>query len=318
MRRVLVVWILCCVGLALVVVRQREENYDTNAMYAAARPMPLPPIADRPAPRSLEAFLNARKWNVRNILRPQHLKISYVYANGNYVLRYTYLGGKVGSDSSGTIFANPDNLFPATRATLIFKVRFPTSFDFVRGGKLMGLSLGTVPGGHATGGAWKPKGGSVRLTWKPSDTTPGSAVIKGYVYHAVTRAPGRSAPQTAYDRQGVQTRRVMDVAKSEKKGNDVWYSRGAKISVSKGTWHELALTVVLNTPGRADGVLEIRCTPENGTSVVASVNDFYFRDTGDVLLQEVMLMSFFGGSDQSYAPPRTMAADFKDFKTSIQ
>jgi hypothetical protein len=240
-----------------------------------------------------------------------------VYANGNFVLRYTYLQGKVGSDSSGTIFANPGKLFPARRATMTFKVKFPPSFDFVRGGKLFGLSLATRPGAHATGGSWKPKGGSVRLTWKPSDTK-GQGIIKGYVYHAVQKAPGKSSGKTAYDRQGVNTKRVMDFAKTEKKGNDVWYSKGTKVTVTKGIWHELSLTVVLNTPGRPDGTLEIRCTPENGQTTVATLNDFYFRDTGDVLIQEVMLMSFFGGSDQSYAPSRTMTIDFKDFTFSAQ
>lgn len=307
----LVVGITCCLGLVLLM-RRREELFTAADMYAGARLMPLPPLAR--SSRSVETFLNTRAWNVRNVLQPKNITISYVYADGSYAMRYTYLAKKFGQKAGGTIFANPDRLFPARRATMIFKVRFPQSFDFVKGGKLFGLSLATAPGGHASGGSWSPRGGSVRLTWRPSGS---GAIIKGYVYHAVRQVSGKSPGESAYALQGPATRRVMDPGKKDE-GNDMWYSRGTKIGVSKGTWHELALTVVLNTPKRADGVLEIKCTPENGAPTVATVNDFYFRDTADVLIQEVMLMSWFGGGDASYAPDKNVSVDFKDFKFFTQ
>jgi hypothetical protein len=74
-----------------------------------------------------------------------------------------------------------------------------------------------------------------------------------------------------------------------------------------GRWH--ALGVRLNTPGRADGLLRLwqdgRCAGEQG--------GLRLRDTLALGIEGVFFDVFFGGNDDSWAPPSDIHIDFAEF-----
>ena len=84
------------------------------------------------------------------------------------------------------------------------------------------------------------------------------------------------------------------------------------MSVRKGQWNALSMTVVLNTPGKANGVLKITC---NG--VTRQVNDIMYRDSASVRITETFLSSIFGGSSSAkFGSPRDQFCLFRDFRMS--
>lgn len=87
-------------------------------------------------------------------------------------LRVRYPKDKFGSKDSGASFLV--KLPPKKEYRCSYKMRFPSGFDFVKGGKLPGLA-----GGEATSGGDRPNGGgwSARLMWRSR----GDLVL--YLYH---------------------------------------------------------------------------------------------------------------------------------------
>ena len=96
-------------------------------------------------------------------------------------------------------------------------VKFKTGFDFVKGGKLPGLTGGrsNTGGNRATGDGW-----SARYMWRRG----GEIVI--YLYHMDQRS---------------------------KYGDDLALGR----RFTPGRWHRLTQRIRVNTPGRKDGVIQV-------------------------------------------------------------
>jgi hypothetical protein len=101
-------------------------------------------------------------------------------------------------------------------ALLSYRVRFPSEFDFVRGGKLPGLY-----GGKGNSGGIIPNGAdgfSFRLMWGKD----GAGEVYAYLPSSVKYGTG--------------------------------FFRG-KFRFQRGTWHQVVEEIRLNTPGKSDGVL---------------------------------------------------------------
>jgi hypothetical protein len=108
---------------------------------------------------------------------------------------------------------------PLDAATLSYCVRFPSGFDFVKGGKLPGMFGGTVTSGrHIPDGT---DGWSTRYMWRRG----GAGEV--YAYLPTSVAHGTSL------------------------GRGTWW-------IIPGRWECLAQTVVLNTPGIRDGSVSVR------------------------------------------------------------
>jgi hypothetical protein len=120
----------------------------------------------------------------------------------------------MGPPYGGAQICEPFNSGPQTSATLTYKVRFPTSFQFVKGGKLPGLYGGTEPfsGGHHNADGW-----STRLMWRPE----GAGEI--YAYLAGTSGYG------------------------------LQLGLGSFFWPADGKWHTVSLHVVVNSPGQSNG-----------------------------------------------------------------
>ncbi len=131
-------------------------------------------------------------------------------------LQITYPRRSLGPDEGGAQLKI--NLPEREEVYSEYKVKFPTGFDFVKGGKLPGLASGAANSGHS-----KPNGTdgwSARYMWEGD----GSASI--YLYH-------------------------MDQSRNE--GDYISLNR----KFTRGRWHTLRQYVKLNTPGQRNGVLKV-------------------------------------------------------------
>lgn len=162
---------------------------------------------------------------------------------------------------------------PAERLFLRYFLRFPSDFDFVKGGKLPGLYGGTnISGGHIPNGTdgfstrfmWRSEGQGEVYVYMPSSTRFGSSLGRGSF---------RFAP---------------------------------------GKWHCLEQELELNTPGRADGQVRVWLDGQQ----VFEQGALFFRSVADLRIEGVFFSTFFGGGDESWAPPRDTHADFAAFATA--
>ena len=79
-----------------------------------------------------------------------------------------------------------------------------------------------------------------------------------------------------------------------------------------GEWTTVETRVRLNTPGHNDGIIQ---GWQNGQLVFENYN-LRFRDTWDLHIENLAFSTFFGGSDQSWAPDYDVHIDFDDFVVS--
>ena len=262
---------------------------DGGAPGPGGRPLPVPDLR-----------MNVAPWYIRDIRNRDLLSVETSTGGGN-VLRYNYKKGLAGGPSGAAIYANPLRMFPADSATLSFSVYFPPDFEFVRAGKLLGLSIGQKPGDHASGGEWSPTSGSMRFMWRQPEGD--RAAVVGYLYFAV--AGGASK---AFAKQGPATQGVLEA--EDPSGHNIWYHKGGGMFVRKGQWNALSVTVVLNTPGKADGVLKMTV---NGVS--RQVNDMVYRESASVRINETFLASIFGGNSAAkFASPKDTFSLVRDFR----
>lgn len=161
-----------------------------------------------------------------------------------------------------------------TRACLTYQVLFPDDFDFVRGGKLPGLSGGKRPSGGA-----RPTGDdgfSMRLMWRKT----GDGELYGYFPNM----------QPDSNRGGDQI------------GTGAWQFR-------RGAWTRIDLELVLNDPKRSNG--EARLWIDGAPAIF--LRNILYRQTGAVTIDALSFSTFFGGQADRFAPETDQRAYFKDF-----
>ena len=190
-------------------------------------------------------------------------------------LEVLYPRGGVGPSQTGGQWLA--ELPPRDTYELEYRVRFGAGFDWRRGGKLPGLAGGTVP----VGGIFDPDGFSSRYMWREN----GQLVI--YLYWAgqpsATRAKGRQ--------YGVD----LDCGVRMERGRD----------------YRLRQRVTLNTPGRADGVLEVWVDDRP----VLKRTDLLFRDQPrkQWRIDRFFFSTVHGGNDPTWAPDHDCVVEFDDF-----
>ncbi len=191
-------------------------------------------------------------------------------------LRVRYPKGAVGPSAGGAQWLCP--LGASYEAlTLSYELRFAEGFDFMLGGKLPGLA-----GGSANTGGDKPNGSdgfSARMMWRP-----GGAVVQ-YVYHP--------------DQSGVW-------------GDDLPWDAGSPRVFRAGVWHSVRHELVLNTPGRRDGVLRGFFDGERALER----RGLRFRDVSSLTLDHFYFSTFFGGNTEEWGPRRDEHVDFASFRVT--
>lgn len=186
----------------------------------------------------------------------------------------TYPAGRFGGSSTTGIPAPFVKLPPAREYVLDYQVRFEQDFEWVKGGKLPGL----VGGKHTSGcQGIEPDGWSARFMWHERGQ------LDLYLYHQDRRS-----------------------------GCGDTYRSQQPALFQKGRWGRITERVRVNTPGQADGSIEVWV---DGRPYIHLPR---VRLRGNVaatvaLVDAVSLQTFYGGSSGSWAPPRTTHATFSAF-----
>lgn len=210
-------------------------------------------------------------------VREGHLSI--VKAPQGAALRVDYVVGEIGPEKGGIGWRSP--IQPADSVELAYQVTFSKNFDWVKGGKLPGLGGGpeSVTGGNPANGK---NGFSARLMWRADGRG------EAYVYHMnQPQKYGESFPFPS----------------------DFRFQTGKPILVR--------IRVVMNTPGRMDGRLDVWIrdhTTEQFQHVVAR-DDIEWRRTDKILVDSILFQTFYGGSNQSWAPRRPCFTLFSEIST---
>lgn len=303
-------------------VPQNARESALDRVQAALKPVPFSATNVSGRTAVLKGALTKRVmqswgWNVSYMAPEKNVQIV------DNMLRYILRKGKTGRENGASIHINPNNAFPKESGSLKFSVKFPQGFPFKNGGKLLGFSIANRKGNHASGGDWKSDGASVRFMWRDHPSDDRTHYLTAYLYSAVKKQAGTSWSQAAYNKQGPDTRAVMDVGpqsgSSPPPGNSLWWKKAPSgFILTRGVWYTLTLTVVLNTPGVPDGSLRIVCENRStGAVQEKTATSVYYRDSGDVKIQELLLDAFFGGQDvKEYAPPYDTRIDIKDLWAS--
>ncbi len=169
-----------------------------------------------------------------------------------------------------------------------YRIRFDDGFDFVRGGKLPGLS-----GGADNTGGNKPNGTdgwSARMMWRTdgsggSQTNRDTANIVQYTYHP--DQPTQFGDDMRWD----------DTTPAE------WQE------FESDRWYHLQHRVVMNTPGLHDGIIQAWLDGE----MVLDVQDIRFRDIASLKIDNFYFSTFFGGSSAAWETTKDEYVYFDDF-----
>lgn len=187
---------------------------------------------------------------------------------------------------------------PASDVELKYRVYVPDSFDFVKGGKLPGFTLGT----KGTGGRnWKTDQGSVRLMFRPG------GVVTGYLYllEDVGEYDGAGSPLMRKQGDGFEE----IVHHSNGAGLYIWRHEKNPLRLVRG-WNTIRLRIRLNSPGKANGKLLIKVnkTKKSFSKIMFTANPRRRK------IGQFQFSSWMGGGDKSYAPKKDQTLTFKDFK----
>jgi hypothetical protein len=79
--------------------------------------------------------------------------------------------------------------------------------------------------------------------------------------------------------------------------------------LQRGIWHTLKSTVTMNTPGQRNGRIQSWLDGR----LVLNKNNIRFRDTNQLLIDQFLFASFYGGSTASWAPRQSQVAYFDEF-----
>jgi hypothetical protein len=74
-------------------------------------------------------------------------------------------------------------------------------------------------------------------------------------------------------------------------------------------WIQIAITVSMNDPGKANGY--VRLDVDGDTKI--EYKKLVYRKTKDIFPEAFTFSSWFGGSDESWSPPTTVEAYFRNF-----
>jgi hypothetical protein len=150
-------------------------------------------------------------------------------------------------------------------------LRFRPGFDFVLGGKLPGLV-----GGAANTGGDPPDGTdgwSARMMWRQKGK------VVQYVYH-----PDQPGPF----------------------GEELPWDVGGQRYFTPGVWHHVEHRVVMNSPGRHDGLIQGWFDGE----LALDARGLRFRDVDSFAIDALYFSTFFGGSGPQWAPTVDETIDF--------
>lgn len=245
----------------------------TTLLAANFQSTPTGPMSPTSFGRTLNGTASSRAFDDSSVIRKR---------SGNRVYRLVLQKGTVWGTPSG----NHGIVVPLTlprkvdNACMRYDIRFSKTFDWSLGGKLPGLS-GVAPGVTPTyptgGGNPGDKGWSGRMMWRTGKPN----TMVSYMY---------GPRQSSYY------------------GDDINWNR----SFTAGRWHRVRQCYVMNTVGKANGVLR---TWLDGRLVVNRTNHVY-RTRSDVHISHVQWAIFRGGSTMEWAGDRDGFVEIDNVRVS--
>ncbi|KAJ1309393.1 hypothetical protein OPQ81_006170 [Rhizoctonia solani] len=192
----------------------------------------------------------------------------------------------------------PSDLSSGNEFTLGYSIFFESGFDFVHGGKLPGLYGGTSndEAASCSGGRHVETCFSTRFMWRDQ----GAAEL--YVY-----LPSDPANKFICNSAKIPGRNICGSDYGTSLGRNSFYFKA-------GQWNYVAQRIKLNTPGKADGELQVWY---NGKSIW-SVGGVVFRGAGmdASRVRGLMVQCFFGGHEASWASRKDQRLWFADFSVA--
>lgn len=204
--------------------------------------------------------------------------VSVVERQNRRWLQVNYQVGEIGPEKGGCGWRFP--VGTRQEAELRYTVRFGPDFDWVKGGKLPGLSGGpeNVSGGRPADGA---NGFSARLMWRADGRG------EAYVYHK--RQPDRYGDRMAFPA-------------------DFRFPLDSPVRIR--------MRIVMNDVGKNNGKLQIWITLGEGADLqereMLHRTDLEWRTAETFGVDSLYFESFHGGSDRTWAPTRPCWAEFGD------
>lgn len=204
--------------------------------------------------------------------------LSITEHEGKKSFRVDYATGQIGPEKCGIGWRFP--IGKTDEAQLTYTVRFSPSFDWVKGGKLPGLSGGpaNVSGGRPADGT---NGFSARLMWRKDGRG------EAYVYHKNQR--GNYGDSFAFP-------------------DEFRFPMDEPIRVR--------IKVAINEPGRKNGKLYVWVAAGEGNAeqLMVSRTDMEWRTVDTFAIDSLYFETFHGGSDQTWAPTRPCWTEFSGLK----
>jgi len=205
--------------------------------------------------------------------------------------------------SGANIYATPIDLSNAKEVTMSYSLQFDPGFDFNKGGKLPGIYGGSDPKSaqSCSGGSRSTDCHSVRFMWR----TDGKGELYTYL------------PEPELDQAFVANKVLCKppLPGTESHCNDkfgVSVGRGA-IKFEPGKTHTIGVRAQLNDVGKSNGELELFF---EGKSTF-NVTGLAFRNQDKHKFQGLMMQSFFGGNDASWASPQDQSILTKDYSLAV-
>ena len=194
-------------------------------------------------------------------------------------LRVNYAKGEIGPDKNGADWRWPFG--DRESAELKYTLRFSSDFEFVKGGKLPGLSGGpeNISGGKPANGT---NGFSARLMWRSEGRG------EAYVYHA--QQSGKYGDSFPFP-------------------SDIRFPTGQPI--------EVRIMVKMNHPNNADGLLRVWIQlPGKAEILVVDKSEMQWRKNDRFGVDSIYFDTFYGGGDKSWAPTKSGFAEFSSIEVS--
>ncbi|EIE76850.1 hypothetical protein G6F55_007803 [Rhizopus delemar] len=213
--------------------------------------------------------------------------------SNDYVLRVKYNAHSRNPEGSLTgglgFLAEPITVSKrAKTVSLQYSVYFPKNFDFVKGGKLPGVFGGN---GECTGGDESGSCFTSRLMWRDD----GLGEIYAYLPHNKQRS---------------------DICDNKVNicNSDYGYSLGrGQFEFKKGAWTTVRQVLTLNQVNKRNGRMILYV---NGVKKV-DIKNVVIRTSTTPNTVGIMFHTFFGGSDNTWATPKTQYSYFKNFKFQV-
>lgn len=200
--------------------------------------------------------------------------LSVVSRDGVKRFRVDYIVGGIGPENGGVGWRFP--IAQRESMTLSYVVRFSSDFDWVKGGKLPGLSGGpeSVTGGRPANGR---NGFSCRLMWRADGRG------EAYVYHKNQK--GKYGDSFLFP-------------------EDFRFPTNSDIAVR--------MTIKMNTLHRRDGKLRVWVASAGSTNETLAVkrDDIEWRSVPEIGVDSVLFQTFHGGGNRTWAPSKECWTEF--------